>query len=107
MSTATAGRRREHHVRDHLADHGWLLVVRAAGSKGPADLVVVHPARGLALVQVGTPSKALTPAERARLCDVADLCSALPVLARVLPGVGVRYWLVTRDTARRWETWTP
>lgn len=106
MSTATDGRRREHKVRDDMAARGWLLVARSAGSKGAADLVMVHETYGLALIQVGTHNKGLGPADRQRLCDIADLCSALPILARVVPRQGIEYMLVAR-TLTAWERWTP
>jgi hypothetical protein len=86
--------------------YGWFLVARSAGSKGAADLVMVHPEHGLALVQVGTAGKALGPADRERLCDLADLCSALPILARVVPRQGIEYMLVARSLTG-WERWTP
>jgi hypothetical protein len=106
MSTATSGRAREHRVRDHMQDAGWLQVARSAGSKGAADLVMVHPEHGLALVQVGTAGKSLGPADRVRLCDMADLCSALPILARVVPRQGIEYHLVARSLVA-WERWSP
>jgi Holliday junction resolvase len=37
-----AGRRAEYEARDLLISEGWPVVVRAAGSKGPADLVAVN-----------------------------------------------------------------
>ena len=106
MSTATAGAARERHVRDHMIDHGWHLVARSAGSKGPADLVMVCPTRGLALVQVGTPGKTLGPADRARFLGLAELCGALPLVATVHRGIGIRYALVVDGPPSTWETWT-
>jgi hypothetical protein len=41
--------------------------MRAAGSKGPADLAMLHPLHGLAWVQVGPATKALSPADRDHL----------------------------------------
>ena len=107
MSTASAGRAREHRVRDEMIGYGWHLVSRSAGSKGAADLVMVHEHHGLALLQVGTGNKTLGPAARERLCDLADLCSALPVLASIAPREPTRWWLVTRDKPSTWEPWTP
>lgn len=106
MSTATSGRAREHKVRKHMTDRGWQLVARSAGSKGAADLVMVHPDHGLALVQVGTANKTLGPADRERLCNLADLCSALPLVAQVIPRQPIRYWHVTRDVASTWAAWS-
>ena len=105
MSTATNGRAREYRVRDRMIDAGWLLVARSAGSKGAADLVMVHPFHGLALVQVGTASKQLGPADRDRFVTIAEACGALALLASCSPGVPPTFWVVTRDTASKWERW--
>jgi Holliday junction resolvase len=43
MSTATKGRRAEHRARNILRDAGY-QVTRAAGSKGPADLIAWNTA---------------------------------------------------------------
>lgn len=107
MSTATDGRRREYLVRDHLAANGWASIMRAAASKGPADLLVAHPVHGPALVQVGSKSKTLSPADRERFCAAAELCCALAVLAIVIPRMGITYWLVTRAVPSAWDGWTP
>lgn len=106
MSTATDGRRKEHKVRDQLEAAGWVPIMRAAGSKGPADLLLAHPVHGAALVQVGSKSKVLGPADRDRLCTAAELCSALALLAIVVPRQEVTYWEVTREVPSRWERWT-
>lgn len=105
MSTATTGRRREYVVRDDLTAHGWTYIMRAAGSRGCADLLLAHPIHGAALVQVGSKSKRLDPDDRDRFLHAAELCSALPLLAVVIPRAGIRYWLVTRGTGRTWHEW--
>lgn len=102
MSTASSGAARERLVRHRMGRHGWLLVARSAASKGAADLVMVHPTHGLALVQVGTANKGLSPADRDRLVLMADLCSAVPLIATTVPGVGVWFRQVTREPAGRW-----
>lgn len=107
MSTASSGRSREHRVRDELIGYGWHLVARSAGSKGAADLVMVHPVRGLALIQVGTGNKTLGPADRERLCDLADLCGALPLLATVIPREGIAWRVVDRGRPAKWSAWSP
>lgn len=107
MSTATSGRAREHKVRDDLAAAGYPAIMRAAASKGAADLLHGHHGIGAILVQVGTGNKTLGPADRERFCDAADLCHALPVLATVIPRAGITYWLVTRDVPSTWEKWKP
>ena len=105
MSTASLGRDREYKVRDHLIGQGWELVCRASASKGPADLVMVHPTWGLGFIQVGSASKALGPADRERLMRVADLAGALPLVAIVIPRQPIRFFHATRDTASKWATW--
>lgn len=111
MSTATQGRAREHRVRDHLETAGYSFVMRAAASKGPADLLHGHPLLGALLVQVGTGNKTLGPADRDRFCEAADLCHALPLLASVIATPGkrteIRFYVVTRDVPNTWEPWTP
>jgi hypothetical protein len=107
MSSATNGRAREHRVRDHLVSHGWKAIMRSAGSKGSADLLVAHPTHGAALVQVGTAGKTLGPADRERFCTDADLCGALPILAVCATGRAPWFWHVNRDVPTNWESWSP
>lgn len=111
MSTATSGRRREHLVRDFLAARGFTPIMRAAASKGAADLLHGHPVHGAVLVQVGTGNKTLSPADRERFCLAAELTCALPVLAQVIPTPGrpntFRFWHVTRAVASTWTEWIP
>ena len=111
MSTATSGRRREYLVRDHLDDAGYEFIMRAAASKGCADLLHGHPFVGAVLVQVGTGNKQLGPEDRNRFCAAAELCHALPILATVIATPGkrteIRYWRVTRDTPSTWQEWKP
>lgn len=87
-----------------IAD-GWSFIMRAAASKGPADLAMAHPEHGLALIQVGSKSKTLGPADRERLCDAADLCSALPLLAIIRPREKTQTWVVDRGRPAGWAVW--
>lgn len=104
MSTATNGRAREYRVRDWMIDRGWLCIMRAAASKGAADLAMLHPFYGLAWVQVGTAkSKALGPLARDRLVVIAEQTNALPLLATCGPGIPTRLHVVTRDTPSTWK----
>lgn len=108
MSTAyAAGKRREYAVRDHMIFMGWTHVMTAAGSKGPADLILAHPIHGLALVQVGTSGKFLGPQARKDLIALADLCSALPIVATPIPRHGIRYRVVTFTPAQSWPVFDP
>jgi hypothetical protein len=106
MSTASQGRAREHRVRDNMAAAGWLPIMRSAGSKGAADLLLAHHDHGAALVQVGTANKRLGPADRGRLLHAAALCGALPILAIATPGRVAYYW-VSAGPARTWKEWSP
>lgn len=106
MSTASDGARRERRVRDEMIEAGWSFIMRAAASKGPADLAMAHPEHGLALVQVGSKSKTLGPADRERLCDAADLCSALPLLAIVKHRESTQTHIVDRGKPAGWAVWS-
>ena len=107
MSTATTGRAREWKVRDHLTQHGWRQVMRAAGSKGSADIFMAHAIHGGALVQVGTPSKSLGPGDRARFVADADDTGCLALLAVVVPRRGISYFQVTLGLPATWHRWEP
>lgn len=107
MSTATSGRAREYKVRDHLREHGWLLIMRAAASKGVADLAMCHEEHGLALIQVGTHNKQLGPNDRYQFVGAANLCGALPILAVAPPRQPIRYWHVTGDKPATWQEFHP
>lgn len=111
MSTASQGRDREHKVRDHLNACGYPPIMRAAASKGAADLLHGHPLVGAVLVQVGTGNKTLGPDDRHRFCEAAELCHALPILATVVAApfkpTDITYWRVTRDVPSTWEQWIP
>lgn len=78
--------------------------MRAASSKGAADLAMLHPEMGLAWVQVGTAkSKSLGPDERERLVSLAEETGAWALLVTSGPGVPTRVWDVDRGTASTWE----
>lgn len=107
MSTASVGRVREYKTRDDLAKHGWRQIMRAAASKGSADLLMCHPHHGAALIQVGSISKALGPADRERFVTDADDIGALAVLAVVVPRQPITYCEVTRGLPHTWPTFDP
>lgn len=110
MSTASSGAARERRVRDRLEAAGYPAIMRAAASKGAADLLHGHPEIGAILVQVGTGNKTLGPADRERFCNAADLCGALPILASVVEHPGrpslIHYWIVSRGKPSTWQRWT-
>lgn len=108
MSTASNGAARERRVSKYMVDRGWMQIMRAAASKGAADLAMLHPFYGLAWVQVGTAkSKTLSPADRDRLVAIAEQTHAVPLLATSGPGIPTRFWRVTRDTASTWQEYQP
>jgi Holliday junction resolvase len=72
------GRALEYRVRDQLQADGY-FVIRAAASKGPADLVAIKPPQIL-LVQCKR-SGTLPPAEWNQLYDIADSLGAIAVMA--------------------------
>jgi hypothetical protein len=85
---------------------GWRQVMRAAGSKGSADLFMVHPEYGGALVQVGTESKSLGPGGRQRfLRDAADTGS-LAIIA-IATRRGITYHQCGIGSAGTWDEWSP
>lgn len=122
MSAARNGAARERRVSKHMQDRGWLQIMRAAASKGAADLAMLHPYYGLAWVQVGTAkSKAIRCDDpdcdhggqsgawcgRDRLVAIAEQTHAVPLLATSGPGIPTRYFVVTRDTASTWQEYQP
>jgi hypothetical protein len=106
MSSATQGRAREYKVRDAMIAAGWTFVMRAAASKGAADLLMGHEEYGAALIQVGTMGKNLGPAERERFLKAAYVTCALPIVARS-DRSGIRYAIVHDGIPSDWEPWTP
>ncbi len=85
-----------------MIEHGWTFIMRAAASKGSGDLLMGHEIHGAALVQVGSKSKALGPADRHRFVDDADLIGALPLLAIVVPYSPLIFWRVTTEAPGTW-----
>lgn len=103
MSTASIGRAREYQVRDFMIAAGWSFVMRAAASKGVADLLMAHDHHGAALIQVGSKSKAIGPNDRLRFVDLADMCGAIPLLAIVIPRAPLIFWRVTTESPGKWD----
>jgi Holliday junction resolvase len=114
-SSAAIGRAFEHRVRDALIAAGW-WVVRAAGSKGEADLVALrrrvdYGAPRVVLVSVKRRT-APGPSEWNELLWLADEVSARAVVAFMPRTGGVEYMRITglKDGRRRpqpWEPWDP
>jgi hypothetical protein len=116
-SSASLGRAFEHRVRDALTAQGW-WVIRAAGSKGKADLVALRATRAggervayCALINVKRGGK-VSPAEWNEMWDLAVLVGAFPVVA-FMPGArGIEWRLVTgpkngSGRPQPWTNWEP
>lgn len=109
MSHASTGRYVEHLVRDELRRHGWVIAARAAGSRGPADLVALKPAR-VALVQCKRTQAQLSPLERValiRLADTLGLGLALPLVASKPLRLPITWRLLTGPGPKDWVAWRP
>jgi Holliday junction resolvase len=75
------GAKVEYLVMKHLRDEGY-VVIRAAGSHGPADLVALKVGETL-LVQVTRGRK--SQADLDKLCHLAGSCGAAAILAQYAP----------------------
>lgn len=101
MTNYDAGTRFERETRKHLeADGYW--VIKAAGSKGKADLVAIKP--GQVLIVQCKRTGACPPAERAEVLRIA----------RLLPGIGVplvasrprvTFRELTGNGPKEWRPW--
>jgi Holliday junction resolvase len=79
MTNYTAGRNLEYKVRDALEADGYQCI-RAAGSKGKADLVCIKPGEVL-LIQVKKTDPQIRPADRAALLELARITGSIPIVA--------------------------
>lgn len=75
------GREFEYRVRDSQPLASARLVIRAAGSKGPVDLVAIWDGGNTWLVQVKKDG-VMSPAQRKALRELAGHVGAEPILAR-------------------------
>ena len=92
----------EREVRRHLEDDGY-WVIRAAGSKGKADLVAIKP--GQVLIVQCKRNGLCPPAERNEVRRIAALLPgvAIPLVAG-RPGITFRR--LTGPAASAWEPFT-
>jgi Holliday junction resolvase len=74
-----AGRDLEYAVMHHLEDNGYVIMCRASGSHGPADVIMVKQGE-LLFIQCKTNGKD-SPAKRARLSQLARWAGAIPLVA--------------------------
>jgi Holliday junction resolvase len=87
-----------------IADGYWC--VRAAGSRGAADLVAIKSGQIL-LVQVKRTNPIIPRAERIELFRVAQIIRAIPLVAfQPAPRKPVEYRRLLGYEPSQWETWT-
>lgn len=79
MSNATRGTHLERVVMDKLHDRGW-VVIRSAGSHGPADVAAIKPGVVL-LVQSKVTASSFGSREWQELWDMAQKSGSVPILA--------------------------
>lgn len=105
MTNYATGRTLEYKVRDALETDGYQCI-RAAGSKGKADLVALKPGEVL-LVQVKTSGPQISPNERAALLDLARITKAVPLVAYKPFRKPIEYRELTGGGPKDWRPWLP
>ena len=105
MSGYSNGRAYEYKIRDHLISFGYSCI-RAAGSKGKADLVALRPGEVL-LVQVKMAGLQIAPHERRGLLELARITGGVPLVAHKPDRKPITYRRLTGLGPRDWEEWKP
>lgn len=108
MSGYAQGTRIERLVRDHLRDHGY-AVIRAAGSKGAADLAAFACSEVL-FVSVKRTIALISPAERNALLALADVLGGYlgtPLVATKPVRQPINYRALTGPGPNDWIPWEP
>ena len=105
MTNYRNGRANEYRIRDDLERYNYECV-RAAGSKGKADLVALRPGEVL-LVQVKASNPQLSPAERAELLAMAERCGGEPIVAYKPSRRPVVYRVLLGPGPKEWAPWMP
>jgi Holliday junction resolvase len=94
----------ERRVRKDLADNGYDLVIKSAGSKTVVDLAAFKPGQAL-FIQAKRDGK-ISPAERTELLRVSAHIDALPIVAWKVPGkAAIRYWLLSGPGPQERSEW--
>jgi Holliday junction resolvase len=89
----------------HWLEEREYYVIRAAGSKGPADLWAIAPREKLILVQCKIDGK-LSHDETDVLINIGDHVGARPVLAaKGKRGKVLMYWIKPLDGGAVYEEW--
>ena len=108
MTQYSDGRKLEYAAAADLRANGY-VVMRTAGSHGPADLIAIKPGE-LLFVQCKLDGY-LTPDERAKLQTLALMVDAVAVVARwVKDGRAARqvgYWHARPAPGYAQQAWTP
>jgi holliday junction resolvase Hjr len=111
VTTYERGRSFEWKVAKDLTDNGY-LVIRAAGSKGAADLVAFKPGEVLFIQCKTGGAGECAPSEWNEFHRLATSVGSVPILAYRPGRQGIAYWLVTgpKVEVRRMPpavAWTP
>lgn len=111
LNKAQAGATAERKIRKILEKHG-AKVTRAAGSKGPADLIVRYKGRTYELQVKYGDRPTIPPAERLELYDWAVEGGNHPMAVLLTKGNGTPHWYkvvpdrIKRNTVKL-QPWTP
>lgn len=104
MTRYSSGRALEYKVRDRLEAAGY-VVVRAAGSKGVADLWAIRADTPMLFVQVKASAGPLPPRERVALIELASTVCGVPVHAFKPSRGAVTYRRLTGPGPRDHTPW--
>ena len=104
VTNYSTGRRYEYLIRNDLEYNGYQCI-RAAGSKGVADIIALKPNEVL-LVQVKNTNPQLTPNDRAALLNLARITGALPLVAHKPLRKPIMYRQLTGPGPKDWQPWT-
>src|SRR5215217_7683227 len=91
----------EYRISDDLAQDGYSCI-RAAGSKGKADIIALKPGEIL-LVQVKRSNPQLTPNDRTALLELARITGGRPIVAHKPPRKPVIYRELTGPGPKDWK----
>ena len=81
MTPYKRGAAQERRIRDKLYEMGAVFVVRAAGSKGQADLIAFWPyPKPTWMLQAKSGKTPISKKDRMELVELAADCNAIPVL---------------------------
>jgi Holliday junction resolvase len=92
----TTGVAHEHRTRNRFIAHGW-IVIRAAGSKGPFDLLAAKH-RQRVIISCKRNRQAVGPTEWHALWNAAQIVDATPLIADMSgPRNALRLWQLVGD----------